>query len=56
MTPPMLPDPKTSHLTLDPADWDEFRAIAHRMVDDSLEFVRTIRDRAPWQQIGRAHV
>ena len=54
MTPPMLPDPKTSHLTLDPADWDEFRAIAHRMVDDSLEFVRTIRDRAPWQPLPAA--
>ena len=50
----MLPDPKTSHLTLDPADWDEFRAIAHRMVDDSLEFVRTIRDRAPWQPLPAA--
>ena len=40
--------------TLDPADWDAFRALAHRMVDDSLEFLRTLRDRPPWQPVPRA--
>ena len=35
--------------SLDPADWDEFRALAHRMVDDSLEFLRTLGTRPPWQ-------
>jgi aromatic-L-amino-acid decarboxylase len=35
--------------TLDPADWDAFRALAHRMVDDTLGHLATLRDRAPWQ-------
>jgi len=38
----------TSALTLDPESWDEFRTLAHQMVDDSLEHIRTLRDRAPW--------
>ncbi|HEX6040503.1 pyridoxal phosphate-dependent decarboxylase family protein [Longimicrobium sp.] len=35
--------------TLDPADWDAFRALAHRMVDDTVEYLATLRERAPWQ-------
>ncbi len=38
-------------LTLDPSDWAEFRALAHRMVDDSLDHVATLGDRAPWSPI-----
>jgi glutamate/tyrosine decarboxylase-like PLP-dependent enzyme len=37
--------------TLDPANWDEFRALAHRMVDDSLDYLRTVADRPPWQPL-----
>lgn len=33
------------HMTLDPADWESFRALAHRMVDDALDETRTVRDR-----------
>jgi aromatic-L-amino-acid decarboxylase len=40
---------ESSRHTLDPADWAEFRALAHRMVDDSLEHLRTLGGRAPWQ-------
>jgi aromatic-L-amino-acid decarboxylase len=36
-------------LTLDPADWEAFRALAHRMVDDTLDSLASLRDRAPWQ-------
>ena len=43
-----------SRLTLDPADWNAFRELAHRMVDDSLEHLRTLSDRAPWQPIPPA--
>ena len=39
--------------TLDPADWDEFRALAHRMVDDSLDFLASLRENAPWQPMPR---
>jgi glutamate/tyrosine decarboxylase-like PLP-dependent enzyme len=34
--------------TLDPADWDAFRALAHKMVDDSLDHLRTLGERRPW--------
>jgi glutamate/tyrosine decarboxylase-like PLP-dependent enzyme len=35
--------------TLDPADWDAFATLAHRMVDDMLGHLRTVRDRPAWQ-------
>lgn len=37
--------------TLDPEDWGEFRAQAHRMLDDMLEYTRGIRARPVWQPI-----
>jgi aromatic-L-amino-acid/L-tryptophan decarboxylase len=36
---------------LDPDDWEAFRAFAHRVVDDTIDHVRGIRDTAPWQPI-----
>lgn len=33
---------------LDPRDWDEYRQLAHRMVDDTLDFLRDIRERPSW--------
>ena len=35
--------------TLDPADWDELRALAHQMVDDMLTHLETVRKRPVWQ-------
>ena len=46
--PDPLPASADADLSLDPQDWDAFRALAHRMVDDSLEHLRTLRDRPPW--------
>ncbi len=37
--------------TLDPQDWEGFRAQAHRMLDDMLDYVRNIRERPVWQPI-----
>ncbi|RPH37057.1 aminotransferase class I/II-fold pyridoxal phosphate-dependent enzyme [bacterium] len=37
--------------TLDPADWDKFRELGHRMVDDMIDYLRTVRDRPVWQPI-----
>lgn len=34
---------------LDPADWEAFRTLAHRMVDDSLDYLRDIGQRPAWQ-------
>ncbi len=37
--------------TLDPRDWESFRAQAHRMLDDMLGYLRNIRQRPVWQPI-----
>ena len=37
--------------TLDPENWEEMRALAHRMVDDALTYLETVRERAVWQRI-----
>jgi glutamate/tyrosine decarboxylase-like PLP-dependent enzyme/glutathione synthase/RimK-type ligase-like ATP-grasp enzyme len=37
--------------TLDPSDWPAFRAQAHRMLDDILDYVENIRQRPVWQPI-----
>jgi aromatic-L-amino-acid/L-tryptophan decarboxylase len=43
--------PSTAADSLDPADWPAFRAQAHRMLDDALNYVEHIRHRAVWQPI-----
>jgi glutamate/tyrosine decarboxylase-like PLP-dependent enzyme len=35
--------------TLDPQDWDAMRALGHRMIDDMLNYLQTVRDRPAWQ-------
>jgi aromatic-L-amino-acid/L-tryptophan decarboxylase len=40
-----MAETRADNLTLDPADWNSFRALAHRMVDDALDEIRTIRDK-----------
>jgi glutamate/tyrosine decarboxylase-like PLP-dependent enzyme len=47
----MSADPPIDGHTLDPADWPGFRAQAHRMLDDILDYVEHIRDRPVWQPI-----
>ena len=37
--------------TLDPADWHSFRDLAHRMVDDMIDYLATVRERPVWQPI-----
>ena len=31
-------------VTLDPEDWDEMTALGHRMLDDAMEYLKTIRE------------
>ena len=38
-------------LTLDPADWDEFRALAHRMVDDTIAHLASLHEQPAWRPI-----
>src|SRR6185437_16760634 len=37
--------------TLDPRDWKELRAQGHRMLDDMIDYIATIRERPVWQPI-----
>ena len=37
--------------TLDPENWNEMRALAHRMVDDAISYLETARERPVWQPI-----
>lgn len=47
-------DPPAAEPTLDPttpADWDELRQLAHRMVDDLFSHLQTLRHQPAWQPI-----
>src|SRR5712671_2152888 len=50
----------TSHIvpksgpTLDPEDWQSFRAQGHRMLDDIIDYLENIRERPVWQPIPAA--
>ena len=48
--------PPASELTLDPVgdQWDEFRALAHRMVDDMIDHLSTLREQPAWQEMPPA--
>lgn len=39
----------TDTATLDPADWEAFRELAHRIVDDMIAHLATLRDQPVWQ-------
>jgi glutamate/tyrosine decarboxylase-like PLP-dependent enzyme len=40
--------------SLDPTDWQAFRTLAHRMVDDSLDFIQSLGEHPPWQPMPAA--
>jgi aromatic-L-amino-acid/L-tryptophan decarboxylase len=40
-----------SEMSLDPDDWESFRASAHTALDDAIEFLRTVRERPVWQPL-----
>ena len=46
--------PRPDEETLDPAEWPEFRALAHRMVDDMIDHLATLRDQPAWQPMPDA--
>ena len=37
--------------SLDPENWESMRALAHRMVDDAITYVETVRERPVWQPV-----
>ena len=38
--------------TLDPEDWESVRVLSHRMLDDMLDYMQTVRDRPVWHPIS----
>jgi hypothetical protein len=38
-------------LSLDPKDWNAFRQLAHKALDEALEFVESVRERPVWQPL-----
>ena len=43
-----------THTSLDPQDWSEFRALAHRMLDETIDGIANVRARPVWQPIPDA--
>jgi len=37
--------------SLDPQDWDEIRALGHRMLDDMIDYTASIREQPVWRPI-----
>lgn len=37
--------------SLDPASWDDMRALAHRMVDDAISYLEDVRERPVWSPV-----
>lgn len=35
--------------SLDPVDWETSRAVAYRMVDEAIDHLADVRERAVWQ-------
>ena len=46
---PSVDDRSTEDRSLDPEDWDQFRALGHQMMDDMIDYLQTIRDRPAWR-------
>ncbi len=37
--------------TLDPADWERMRKLGHKMLDDVVDYLETVRERAVWRPV-----
>jgi len=44
-------DKQPTYETLDPEDWGQMRELAHRVVDDALDWFQTARERPAWQPV-----
>ena len=42
---------ETHYETLDPEDWDEMRALSHRIVDDAITYLEKVGKRPVWQPV-----
>ncbi len=46
-----MDEPIINEESLDPQDWEAMRALGHRMVDDMLTYLETVREREVWQPV-----
>ncbi len=44
-------DHQLDGITLDPENWNDLRALGHRMLDDMIDYIEHIRERPVWQPI-----
>ncbi|MDX2048071.1 MAG: aminotransferase class V-fold PLP-dependent enzyme [Chitinophagaceae bacterium] len=42
--------------TLDPSDWDAMRNLGHKMLDDMMDYLQTVRERKVWNKPAHAAV
>ena len=47
-------DNDKSFETLDPEDWDKMRSLAHKMIDDAVDYLETVGDKPVWQQVPKS--
>ncbi len=40
---------KSAEESLDPEDWESMRMLGHRILDDMMDYLKTLRDRPAWQ-------
>jgi glutamate/tyrosine decarboxylase-like PLP-dependent enzyme len=45
---------KEKEISLDPDDWQALRRLGHRMIDDLLTYLQTVRERPVWQPLPDA--
>ena len=45
------PRPQARSESLDPEDWDEALAVARLILDDSVTYLRDVRERPVWRQM-----
>ena len=43
------PDVPPERVGLDPEDWEPLRALGHALLDDMIEYLKTVRDRPAWR-------
>ncbi|GAB3243635.1 pyridoxal phosphate-dependent decarboxylase family protein [Chitinimonas naiadis] len=51
---PVLPAFQPDADSLDPSDWQAFRELGHRMLDDMVDFLAGVRERPVWQKMPDA--
>ncbi len=49
LTETVIPDFGVLEETLDPADWNKFRTLGHRMLDDMIDHLASLRTQPAWQ-------